>query len=125
MINAGTARRNAGSAVSSRRYAGFAIDWASPLIESELTDALAASARAMRASVRIVPTNVRSKDVPHRSESLLIGIERWQFVEYAVSKFLTLVTWSLRLDRPCFFVSGHFRHSAQRRRRSFTPWGLL
>src|SRR5712671_7374911 len=47
MINAGTARRKAGSAVKRRRYAGLAIDWASPLIESDRVDALAASARAI------------------------------------------------------------------------------
>src|SRR5262245_55637601 len=47
MIRAGTARRSAGSAVKRRRYAGLAIDCANPLIESELTDALAASARAI------------------------------------------------------------------------------
>src|SRR5262245_47757164 len=47
MIRAGTARRNAGSAVSNRRYAGLAIDWASPLMESGRADACAASARAI------------------------------------------------------------------------------
>src|SRR5437764_11652796 len=50
LISVGTARRRAGSAVSSRRYAGLAIDWASPLMESERTDACAASARAIPAS---------------------------------------------------------------------------
>jgi hypothetical protein len=70
MINAGTARRSAGSAVNRRRYAGLAIDWASPLIESDRIDALAASARAIcRPPFRIVPTFDR-KDVPHLSESL-------------------------------------------------------
>src|ERR1700736_2714771 len=71
MINAGTARRSAGSAVKRRRYAGLAIDWASPLIESDRIDALAASARAI-AGLRFgssPPTFVR-KDVPHLSESL-------------------------------------------------------
>src|SRR3984893_18464038 len=71
MINAGTARRNAGSAVKRRRYAGLAIDWASPLIESDRIDALAASARAI-AGLRFglsPPTFIR-EDVPHLSESL-------------------------------------------------------
>jgi hypothetical protein len=53
----------------------------------------------MRASVRIVPTNVRSKDVPHRSESLLIGIETWQFVEGGISDFLTLVADRYAIER--------------------------
>ena len=52
MISAGTARRSAGSAVSSRRYAGFAIDCARPLMESGRADALANSARAIQAPVR-------------------------------------------------------------------------
>src|SRR6478672_10257166 len=47
MMRAGTARRNAGSAVSRRRYAGLAMDCARPLIESARADALAISARAM------------------------------------------------------------------------------
>jgi hypothetical protein len=51
MIRAGTARRSAGSAIRRRRYAGFAIDCASPLMESERTDALANWARAMKAPV--------------------------------------------------------------------------
>ena len=46
-MRTGTARRSSGSAVSRRRYAGLAIDCASPLIESERRDALAASARAI------------------------------------------------------------------------------
>src|SRR5882757_2560759 len=90
MINAGTARRNAGSAVSSRRYAGFAIDCASPLIESELTDALATSARAMPC-LQFGSHHLHRKDVPHLSESLLIGIERWRFVERRVKEFLRFV----------------------------------
>jgi hypothetical protein len=35
------------------------------------------------ASVRI-PEHLHRKDVPHLSESLLIGIERWRFVEGVV-----------------------------------------
>src|SRR5580692_11482961 len=71
MIKAGTARRSAGSAVKRRRYAGLAIDWASPLIESDRIDALAASARAI-AGLRFgsYPPNVVRKDVPHLPESL-------------------------------------------------------
>src|SRR6478735_3512958 len=48
MMSAGTARRKAGSAVNRRRYAGLAMDCARPFMESVLTDALAASTRAMR-----------------------------------------------------------------------------
>src|SRR5665647_2307643 len=47
MISTGTARRSKGSAVSSRRYAGLAIDCARPFIESGCADALANSARAI------------------------------------------------------------------------------
>ncbi len=47
MISVGTARRSAGSAVRRLWYAGFAIDCANPLIESDWTHALAACARAM------------------------------------------------------------------------------
>jgi hypothetical protein len=47
MMRTGTARRRSGSALSRRRYAGLAIDSASPLIESDRKDALAASARAI------------------------------------------------------------------------------
>src|SRR6266404_6344160 len=46
-IRVGTARRSTGSAISCRWYAGFAIDCANPLIESDWTHALAACARAM------------------------------------------------------------------------------
>jgi hypothetical protein len=55
MMSAGTARRSAGSAVSNRRYAGFAIACASPLMDAESCDAPAVSARAMVASVRVIP----------------------------------------------------------------------
>jgi hypothetical protein len=70
MINAGTARRKAGSAVKRRRYAGLAIDWASPLIESDRIDALAASARAIEGLRFGSPPTFIRKDVPHLSESL-------------------------------------------------------
>src|SRR4029079_8503471 len=55
MISTGTARRSKGSAVSSRRYAGLAIDCARPFMESGCADALARLARAMKASVRKFP----------------------------------------------------------------------
>jgi hypothetical protein len=55
------------------------------LIESELTDALATSARAIR-RLRSDSCHPHRKDVPHLSESLLIGIERWQFVESDVNE---------------------------------------
>jgi hypothetical protein len=47
MISTGTARRSNGSALSSRRYAGLAIDCARPLMESGCADALATPARAI------------------------------------------------------------------------------
>jgi hypothetical protein len=76
MISAGTARRSAGSAISSRRYAGFAMDCASPLIESERVDALAASARAMPSPRNwIFPVTRDRKDVFIAPESLSIGID--------------------------------------------------
>src|SRR4029453_12814016 len=76
MISTGTARRNAGSAVRRRRYAGLAIDWARPLMESKRAAALAVSARAIQASVRSFPYNPDRKDVPHLSESLSLESKR-------------------------------------------------
>jgi hypothetical protein len=37
--------------------------------------------------------------VPHLSESILIGVERWRFVEGGFKKFLNFVNRRLRLDR--------------------------
>jgi hypothetical protein len=51
------------------------------LIESERIDALAVSARAILAPVRIVPAALDRKDVPHLSESPSIEIEKGRFVE--------------------------------------------
>src|ERR1700688_2344579 len=65
-MRTGTARRSTGSAVSRRRYAGVAIDCASPLIECERKDALANSARAMPASVSDDPLDPVRRYVPHR-----------------------------------------------------------
>src|SRR6266567_4729110 len=78
-ISEGTARRRAGSAVSSRRYAGLAIDWASPLMESERTDACAASARAIPASP--CPRQPRSDRCAASLRITFIGIETSRFVE--------------------------------------------
>jgi hypothetical protein len=69
MISAGTARRRAGSANRSRRYAGLAIDCARPLIESELADALAAAARAMPTSTLDFHERLTRGNVPHPPES--------------------------------------------------------
>ena len=88
MISAGTARRSAGSAIRRRRYAGLAIDCASPLIESERADALAASARAMPGLRSDCPQHLPRKDVPHLSESLSLESNRRQFVESPESIFL-------------------------------------
>jgi len=66
MISTGTALRSTGSAVNNLRYAGLAIDCASPLMESDCADALAVSARAMKASAWISPVRLDRKDVPHR-----------------------------------------------------------
>src|SRR5262245_37403151 len=67
-------------------------------MESELTDALATSARAMP-RLRSGPHHLHRKDVPHLSESLLIGIERWRFVEGSVNEFARLMNRSFVLDR--------------------------
>ena len=77
MISAGTARRSTGSAVSSRRYAGLAIDCASPLIESARADALAASARAMNPVPDwMIPDTTRPKRMCRiASESVAIRID--------------------------------------------------
>src|SRR5712691_8514026 len=73
------------------------MDWASPLIESVLTDALATSARAMPRLRSGPHQHLHRKDVPHLSESLLIGIERWRFVESVVNEFLSSVTGACAL----------------------------
>src|SRR5262245_39533678 len=67
-------------------------------MESELTDALATSARAMP-RLRSGPHHLHRKDVPHLSESLLIGIERWRFVEGFVNEFARLMNRCFVLDR--------------------------
>src|SRR6476619_6642974 len=83
MINAGTARRNAGSAVSSRRYAGLAIDCANPLIESARADAPAASARAMPRPRLDDPLESYASEsaCPYRFESDAIRIDGDSLVE--------------------------------------------
>ena len=81
-MRAGTARRSAGSAVSSRRYAGLAIDCANPLIESARADALAVSARAMPRPRVDDPQNLRARiGVPCRFESDAIRIDGESLVE--------------------------------------------
>src|SRR5262249_61831609 len=84
---------------------------------SELTDALATSARAMP-RLRSGPHHLHRKDVPHLSESLLIGIERWRFVEGSVNEFARLMNRCFVFDRK--------RLSARRRRNfcsCFVPRG--
>jgi hypothetical protein len=44
--------------------------------------------------------------VPHLSESLLIGIERWRFVESHVNEFVRFVICRFRIDRKRFSASG-------------------
>src|SRR5216684_5208826 len=61
-----------------------------------LHDALPTSARAMP-RLRSGPHHLHRKDVPHLSESLLIGIERWRFVEGSVNE-------SARLMNRCFVL---------------------
>jgi hypothetical protein len=50
------------------------------------------------------PHHLDRKDVPHLSESLLIGIERWRFVEAVVKEFLRHVKLrnALLVQRFCF-----------------------
>src|SRR6266567_9345049 len=67
-------------------------------MESEPTDALAISARAMP-RLRSGPHHLHRKDVPHLSESLFIGIERWRFVERLVNEFARMMNPSFVLDR--------------------------
>src|ERR1700746_3035533 len=67
-------------------------------MESELTDALATSARAMP-RLRSGPHHLHSKDVPHLSESVFIGIERWRFVESLINEFARMMNPSLVFDR--------------------------
>jgi hypothetical protein len=53
--------------------------------------------------------------VPHLSESLLIGIERWRFVEGDVNELASFVNRSFRLDRQSFSaVRGYGRVCAPR-----------
>src|SRR5580700_1740002 len=90
MISAGTARRNAGSAVKRRRYAGLAIDWASPLIESDRIDALAASARAI-AGLRFGSSPPRPEGCAASLRITFIGIEKRGLVESPGVKDLDIV----------------------------------
>jgi hypothetical protein len=65
------------------------------LIESERIDALAASARAI-AGLRSDRPHLVRKDVPHLSESLLIGIEKGGFVESPGGADLNLIAQVVR-----------------------------
>src|SRR5690349_22777512 len=65
MMRTGTARRSAGSATRSRRYAGLAIDCARPLIESALGDALARAGAMPSLPLQVVPATLFGQDVPH------------------------------------------------------------
>src|SRR5262245_66683085 len=67
-------------------------------MESELTDALATSARAMP-RLRSGPHHLHSKDVPHLSESVFIGIERWRFVERLINEFARMMNPTFVFDR--------------------------
>jgi hypothetical protein len=48
------------------------------------------------------PQIIHRKDVPHLSESLLIGIERWRFVEGDVNEFGGFRESRIMVDRPGF-----------------------
>jgi hypothetical protein len=48
------------------------------------------------------PQIIHRKDVPHLSESLLIGIERWRFVEGAINEFGGFRESWVMVDRPRF-----------------------
>jgi hypothetical protein len=48
------------------------------------------------------PQIIHRKDVPHLSESLLIGIERWRFVEGDVNEFGEFRESRIMVDRPRF-----------------------
>src|SRR5882724_4053786 len=84
------------------------MDCASPLIESEFTDALATSARAMRGLPSDSPTP-SSEGCAASLRITLIGIERWRFVERAVNESLSFVT------RRCPLIGKAFRFWGQAR----------
>src|SRR5262245_58338575 len=44
------------------------------------------------------PYHLHRKDVPHLSESILIGVERWRFVEGVFKKFLNFMNRRLCLE---------------------------
>src|SRR6516164_2132521 len=54
--------------------------------------------------LRSGPHHLHRKDVPHLSESLLIGIERWRFVERSVNEFARLMNRRFVLDRQWLFL---------------------
>ena len=102
MIRAGTARRSAGSAVSSRRYAGLAIDCASPLIES------ASRGRTRRFGARhaappfgLSPETTRPKRCA-ASLRITCYSNRWRlFVESPKSIFLVNVSTEICIAAFC------------------------
>jgi hypothetical protein len=49
--------------------------------------------------LRSGPHHLHRKDVPHLSESIVIGIERWRFVERQINEFARLMNPGLVLDR--------------------------
>ena len=82
MISTGTARRSNGSAVSSRRYAGLAIDCARPLMESRTRRRTRhTGARHRRPPFGISPNALSEGCAASLSESVAIGIDGRRFVE--------------------------------------------
>ena len=81
MIRTGTARRSSGSAVSSRRYAGLAIDCARPLIESGCADALATSgARHKRPPFGISPATLEPEGCAASLSESVVDWNRWPLI---------------------------------------------
>jgi hypothetical protein len=68
------------------------------------------------------PQIIHRKDVPHLSESLLIGIERWRFVEGDVNELAIFMNRRFKLDYkrlsvPCDEMSARVSRPADARRR--------
>src|SRR3569832_727072 len=93
MMGTGAARRNKGSAVRRRRYAGLAIDCARPLMESLDADALATWARAIKGLRCRFPLPPRDR-TPHIAPNQYGDWNRWRLIcrESAGVNYLRIVT---------------------------------
>ena len=76
----------------------FRSTWISEGGYEPVAEALLATAARAMPRLRSGPHHLHRKDVPHLSESLLIGIERWRFVEGSVNESARLMNRCLVLD---------------------------